>query len=181
LFCGFFSGWIAGQFQSVGSNFSIQAPCSLTGTQYIRVDNNFSSGKRLRLEAIFEYQNIFYSPEIIIGNNVRIEEDCHIGCLNKIEIGNDVLIAGKVCIIDHFHGNTDGSSSLIPPIQRPLFSKGGIKIGNNVWIGEGVVILPGVTIGNNSIIGAGAIVTKSFPDNAVIVGNPARLQKKIID
>jgi acetyltransferase-like isoleucine patch superfamily enzyme len=179
LVAGFFSGWMAAQLQSVGNNFSIQAPCYLTGSRYIRVGNDFSSGKRLRLEAIFEHHNVLYSPEIIIGNNVRMEEDCHIGCIHKIEIGNNVLIAGKACIIDHFHGKTDCASLLTAPRERPLFSKGEVKIGHNVWIGEGVTILPGVTIGDNSIIGAGAVVTKSFPDHSIVVGNPAKLQKRI--
>jgi acetyltransferase-like isoleucine patch superfamily enzyme len=179
LISGLFSGWISKQFQTVGRNFSIKPPCYITGSQHIQIGDNFSSGKRLRLQAVFEHHKVFYFPEIIIGNNVRIEDDCHIGCINKIEIGNNVLIAGKVCIIDHFHGKIDHASLLIVPKKRLLFSKGEIKIGNNVWIGEGAVILPGVTIGDNSIIGAGAVVTKSFPEKAIIVGNPAKLQKII--
>ena len=50
-----------------------------------------------------------------------------------------------------------------------------IKIGNDVWIGVNVTILPGVTIGENAVVGAGAVVTKDVPDNAVVVGNPARV------
>ena len=52
-----------------------------------------------------------------------------------------------------------------------------ITIGNNVWIGGSVTILPGVTIGNNSVIGAGAVVTKNIPDNVVAGGNPAKIIK----
>lgn len=54
-----------------------------------------------------------------------------------------------------------------------------VKIGNNVWIGAGVNVLPGVTIGDNSVIGAGAVVTKNIPSNVVAVGNPARVLREI--
>lgn len=54
-----------------------------------------------------------------------------------------------------------------------------IKVGNNVWIGGNVVVLPGVTIGNNVTIGAGAVVTHDVPDNVVAAGNPCKVIKKI--
>ena len=54
-----------------------------------------------------------------------------------------------------------------------------VKIGSKVWIGANVTILPGVTIGENAIVGTGSIVTKDIPDNAVAVGNPARVVKMI--
>ena len=54
-----------------------------------------------------------------------------------------------------------------------------VSIGNNVWIGGGVTILPGVSLGNNVVVGAGSVVTKSFPDNVIIAGNPATIIKKL--
>ncbi|MDE6772661.1 MAG: sugar O-acetyltransferase, partial [Muribaculaceae bacterium] len=54
-----------------------------------------------------------------------------------------------------------------------------VAIGHNVWIGGDAVILPGVTIGDNVVIGAGAVVTRSFPSNVVIAGNPARVIKEL--
>ncbi|CAI8810423.1 sugar O-acetyltransferase [Chryseobacterium sp. IT-36CA2] len=54
-----------------------------------------------------------------------------------------------------------------------------IKVGNNVWLGGNVVVLPGVSIGNNSVIGAGSVVTKDIPDNVVAVGNPCKVVKNI--
>ena len=54
-----------------------------------------------------------------------------------------------------------------------------ITLGDNVWLGGGVIVLPGVTIGDNTVVGAGSVVTKDLPANVVAVGNPARIIKKI--
>ena len=56
-----------------------------------------------------------------------------------------------------------------------------ITIGDDVWIGGHVSILPGVTVGNNDIIGAGSVVTKDIPDNVIAVGNPCRVLREITD
>jgi galactoside O-acetyltransferase len=54
-----------------------------------------------------------------------------------------------------------------------------VRIGDDVWIGSNVVILPGVTIGNNSVVGAGSVVTRDIPENVVAVGNPCRVSRPI--
>ena len=56
-----------------------------------------------------------------------------------------------------------------------------VKIGRNVWIGAGAIIVPGVTIGDNTVIGAGSVVTKDIPANVVAVGNPCRVMREIND
>ena len=67
----------------------------------------------------------------------------------------------------------------IPPIDRPLFSKGNIYIGKNVWVGEKVTVLPGVHIGEGSIIGANSVVTHDIPPYSIAVGIPAKVIKTV--
>lgn len=166
--------------KTVGQNVSIDYPVrSIYGHQYISLGHNFSTGQLLRLEAHSHWAGVSFSPEIIIGDNVHIEDNVQISSINKVVIGNNVLIASNVYISDHSHGNISAEDIKLPPKQRPLVSKGPVIIGNNVWVGYGAVIMPGVEIGDNCIIGANAVVTKSFPENCVIAGVPAKIIKKI--
>jgi acetyltransferase-like isoleucine patch superfamily enzyme len=179
FFNSIYSGWIKRFFNSAGNDFFIQYPLNHVGLQYISIGNGFNCFPRLRLEAHSEHLDNHYTPTITIGNNVSINFDCHIACVNRIVIGNNVLIASKVFITDHFHGEVNAEALQTPPSARKVISKGPVIIHDNVWIGEGVCILPDITVGENSIIGANAVVTKSFPKNSVIGGNPAKLIRSI--
>ena len=90
-----------------------------------------------------------------------------------VKIGRNAFIGPNVSMYTACH-----------PLEADERNKGiewaePITIGDNVWIGGGVTIVPGVTIGDNVVIGAGSVVTKSFPDNCLIAGNPARIIKHI--
>lgn len=172
-----YSGYYKQQFKKCGSSFKIKSPFNLIGPQFITIGNNFNSGYRLRMEVV-DYQRInTNNPELIIGDNVSFNYDCHIGCTNKIIIGNNVLFASKIFLTDHFHGAINKEDLNIAPGRRLLYSKGPIIIEDNVWIGEGVCIMPNVTIGRNTIIGANSVVTKNLPQNCVAGGNPAKIIK----
>jgi acetyltransferase-like isoleucine patch superfamily enzyme len=164
--------------QSIGPCL-FEYPLVIKGPQYIEVGQNFSSRSRLRIEAWDQYRGEQFKPVIKIGDNVNINFDCHIGAINKIEIGNNVLIGSRVLIIDHNHGEANISSIMVPPIERPLFSKGSVVIEDNVWIGEGVCILPNVRVGMNSIIGANSVVTMDIPANCIVGGVPAKILKRL--
>ncbi|MBE0650626.1 MAG: acyltransferase [Bacteroidales bacterium] len=167
--------WLVSEFKSIGKTPFISYPFYLHGGKKITIGDNFDCNLRVRLEAFEEHMGHLFTPEIVIGNNVSINPDCHIGAINKIEIGDNVLMASKVFITDHYHGEITSEAINTAPSKRKLFSKGPVIIENNVWLGEGVVVLPGVTIGENSIIGANSVVTKNIPRNSVVGGNPARI------
>ena len=161
---------------SCGTNLSIGFPArGIMGLGNIRIGNNFVAGSGLKLRAFTEFKGKCYKPTIEIGNDVHFETDCHIGCINRICIGDGCLFASRVFITDHGHGCGNLQESCIPPLQRDLYSKGECVIGSNVWVGEGVVILPGVHIGGGSIIGANAVVTSDIPPLCVAAGVPARV------
>lgn len=117
---------------------------------------------------------------LLLGKNVVIGDFVQIEAHTKIEIGNDVLIASRVFITDTNHGNYSGeiqSDINTTPNERVL-NKKEVIIGDRVWIGENVSILPGVFIGEGCIIGANAVVTKSFPPGCILAGVPAKIIKK---
>lgn len=158
-----------------GEMFKITPPINLRGGQYMKIGKNFKAGKNMVLQCWSAYEGDSFSPDLQIGDNAHIGENCHIGCINSIIIGDNFLTGRNIYITDHFHGDGTMSEAEVPPIKRALYSKGKVDIGNNVWLGENVVIMPGVTIGNNVTVGANAVVTKDLPGNCVAAGVPAKI------
>lgn len=110
---------------------------------------------------------------IFAGKNLYINSDCTMLDGGTIHIGDNVLIATKVQLYTATHP-TDPTVRLTgQELTAP------ICIGNNVWIGGGVIICPGVSIGDNTTIGAGSVVTKNIPNNVVAVGNPCSVIKSV--
>lgn len=167
---------IISNMKSIGSNPAVKPDSFFSGMQHMEIGNNFYCGKNAWVETIDRYQTQPFTPHLVIGDNFSMQYNCHIGCVECIEIGDNVLLGSKVYITDHFHGNITKEDIDVPPVKRPLSSRP-VRIGNNVWIGDNVVIMPGVTLGNNVIVGANAVVTHSFPDNTVIAGCPAKAIK----
>ena len=122
-----------------------------------------------------------YGTHIEVGKNFFANYNCTILDVAKVEIGNNVLMASHVYISDNSHGVYKGtiedSSPNTPPQKRNYLIEC-VKIGDNVWLGEGVIVMPGVTIGNGCVIGAHSVVNKSIPDNCIAVGTPAKIIKR---
>ncbi|WP_369769532.1 acyltransferase [Flavobacterium sp. WC2416] len=164
-------------FKKVGDNFSVGKDYTVKNAQYIEIGRNFLALDRFRIEAWDKYRNQDFKPYIKIGDNVIFNTDIHIGCINSITIGDNCLFASRIFITDHYHGDTSFEMLKLAPKDRDLVSKGAVIIKNNVWVGEGVGIMPNVTIGENSIIAMNAVVTKDVPPNCVVAGVPASIIK----
>lgn len=111
---------------------------------------------------------------IEIGDGTWIHQKCILAAAAAaIKIGKSVMIAARCSFYPHNHS----IEANIPISKQPLYSKGPIIIGDNAWLGTGVIVLSGVTIGEGAVIGAGAVVNKNIPANAVAFGAPARVVK----
>jgi len=155
----------------------IRFPFDLRGKNYISVGDGFTTGVGCRLEAYSTNGN----KVLQIGKNVQINDYVHITAIQKVFIGDNVLMASKIYISDCSHGSYSGdqndSDPNSAPIKRALFSKS-VIINDNVWLGEFVSVLPGVTIGKGTIVGANSVVSKSLPPFVIAVGSPAKPIKK---
>ena len=120
-----------------------------------------------------------------LSENTRISPPIFTILADKVKIGKNVVIlngfqcmsAGGLTIEDNtmISLNCTIATNNHDMYDRYVITCKPVHIKRNVWIGVNVTILPGVTIGENAVVGAGAVVTKDVPDNAVVVGNPARV------
>ena len=128
------------------------------------------TGKKIYMEPVINFD---YGYNIFVGENFYANFNCTFLDVSTIEIGDNCMFAPNVQLYTATHP--------LHPVKRNsgLEYAKPIKIGDNVWLGGGVIVTPGVTLGNNVVVGAGSVVTKSFPDNVVIAGNPARIIKTV--
>lgn len=166
--------------------FSVNILKPIKDKKYVTIGDN----------TILDCQILFESStgEISIGNNVFIGRSTLI-CKSKIEIEDNVFIAGGSCIYDHNSHSLDYREREKDITQQLIDYKNGslfienknwdvvdnkpIKICSNAWIGMNCIILKGVTIGEGAIVGAGSVVTKNVPAWTVVGGNPAVVIKEL--
>jgi acetyltransferase-like isoleucine patch superfamily enzyme len=175
-------------FQTIYKGFSCGPGARCWGKMLVVMDPGSSITIGSRFYAVSDARRAgiaLYSPcklrtmegaELVIGDNVGLN-GTSITCRGRIEIGEGVLVAANVVIMDSdFHRQW-------PPADRWDPTAGAevepVSIGRHVWIGVGSIILKGARIGDNSIIGAGSVVTGSIPSNVVAAGVPAKIVRRL--
>ena len=109
--------------------------------------------------------------QLYIGERTFVNQGASIVAALKIWIGDDVRIGDFVAVYDaNYHALEPGAQAETAPVT----------IGDNVWLGRGVIVLPGVSIGRHSVVAAGAVLTSSLPDGVLAAGNPARIIRQLI-
>ncbi len=122
---------------------------------------------------------VFDQPVLRIGDRTYVGYQVTISAGREVTIGNDVKIANGVFIADN-------PGHPLDPVQRRTQAVGPedlrpVHIGDDVWLGTNVVVLPGVTIGDGTVVGAGAVVTKDLPPRVLAAGNPARVVRALAE
>lgn len=119
------------------------------------------------LRANWAGKHVFLGNGVYANFNLTLVDDGNIFIGDKVMFGPNVTIA-------------TANHPILPALrERGLQYNKDVHIGNNVWIGAGVIIVPGITIGDNSVIGAGSVVTKDVPADVVAAGNPCRVLREI--
>lgn len=113
---------------------------------------------------------------IYCADNVNINAECMLIASSDITIGKNSTLAYRTLLTTNANPNAPYNElcKIYPPIHKE------IRIGDNVWVGAGVIVLPGCRIGNNSVIAAGSVVCSDIPDNCMAAGIPAKVKKRLI-
>ena len=176
-----YSAYIRHQFRQCGELKLGSTQLHLFGLRYMEFGDQVEMHFNARVQCIdyFQPTDQHFNPRLILHDHVVVQAMCHIGCIDRVEIGEWSTMGARCYITDHTHGGTSREELLLPPRKRPLVSRGPVKIGKYVHLGEGVCVMPGVTIGDYSVVGAGAVVTHDIPPFSIAVGSPAKVIKQI--
>lgn len=130
-------------------------------------------GSRVRLMSRYapSVLVVFRGGRLEIGDRTFVNYGADICATKSVVIGSDCLIGTQVIILDNGFHDLE-RRDLMPPARE-------VRLGDRVWIGNRVTILPGVSIGDDAVVGAGAVVTTDVEPRSVVAGNPARLIRRL--
>lgn len=169
-----FTMLLSSQFREIGAGSSIAPPFRFYGLVRISLGEDVVIHRDCWIH-VLENHDHESTPNIIIKSGASIGMGATISAVQKVVIGEHVLLARNVYISDHAHAFENIETSIM---SQGITSIAPVTIGRNSWLGQNVVVLPGVTIGEHCVIGANSVVKSSIPDFCVAVGAPARVVKR---
>lgn len=152
----------------------------VSGLSGISIGQDFQVHGPVWIEAIHDYGEDTFRPQILIGTGFRASDRLHISAIGNIRIGDNCLLGSSVFIGDHAHGSYSAAPASDPrsvPATRPLGNQGDVLIGSNCWIGDNVTIVGPVTIGDGVVVAANSVVTSDIGPMRMVAGTPARVIK----
>jgi len=148
--------------------------------QHVKRAGSVAIGGHVMIEDQFIFADVCpdlgAQPKIVIGDGCSLMYRFQINAAQSVQLGNHVLAASNVLITDFDHVLQPGGT---PVTRSQKFDAAPVRIGDNCWLGQNVVVAKGVTIGHDSIVGANAVVTRDVPPCSVVAGNPARVVKTL--
>jgi acetyltransferase-like isoleucine patch superfamily enzyme len=151
----------------LGNHVVIDDNSLVDGRAGIRLDDGVIINRNCSLKA--------KTGPIRVGRRTTIGANSVIVSLTGVEIGEAVIIAGG-CHLSAGGYDIDQSGRAL--LDGGVLSKGPIKIGNDVWVGTGAIILDGINVGDHAVVAAGAVVTSDVPERAVVAGVPAKVLRR---
>jgi len=166
-----------------GRNITLRHPHKITlGANCVIDDNVVLDAKGEKNDGLRLGDNVYIGRNTIlsckegsiaVGDYANISANCSLLSETEISLGRYCFLAGHCYLVAGGNHSFDDVSR--PIMFQPSVSKGGIRVGDDVWLGAGVIVLDGATIGQGTVVGAGAVVTESLPEFSVAVGSPARV------
>jgi len=164
-----------------GRNITLRHPYKIAlGANCVIDDNVLLDAKGEKNDGLRLGDNVYIGRNTIlsckegsiaVGDYTNISANCSLLSETEINLGRYCFLAGHCYLVAGGNHSFDDVSR--PIMFQPSISKGGIRIGDDVWLGAGVIVLDGATIGQGTVVGAGALVTGLLPEFAVAVGSPA--------
>lgn len=165
-----------------GQNITLRHPHKIRiGDQTVIDDYAVLDGKGEANEGITIGKNAYIGRHSILSckeGSIHLDDYCNVSanCMilseTEVSLGKYCFLAGNCYLVAG--GNHSFDQPDVPIMFQPSYSKGGIRIEDDCWLGAGATVLDGVTIGRGSVVGAGAVLTKPLPEYSIAVGSPAR-------